>query len=131
MDEKPLARTSPWVGLSAMCASRRAVDFPDPEWPVRKENCALAKWKDTSHRAGSERAYSFVTDMNLITRGSQPPKFIFTRDFREHHEPKRETYIWVASVSKRFVASLDAIWMAACMEDESALPVPTMSNAVP
>ncbi len=114
-----------------MCTRRRAVDFPDPECPVRNENCPLAKWKDTSHRAGSGRAYSLVTEMNLITRGSQPPKFMFPTDFRAHHGPRIKSYIWVASVSKRFVASRDAIPIAARMDDGSARPVPTMSNAVP
>ena len=67
MDENPLTRTSPSLGLSARCASRRAVDFPDPECPVRNANCPLTKWNDISSRAGPEREYSLVTWMNLIT----------------------------------------------------------------
>jgi hypothetical protein len=35
-DENPLTRTSPSFGRSAMWMRRNAVDFPDPECPVRK-----------------------------------------------------------------------------------------------
>lgn len=114
-----------------MCASRKAVDFPDPECPVRKANCPLTKWKDTCLRAGSGRAYSFVTSMNLITRGSQPRKLMFYNDLRVSSGSKTKSYAWAANVSRRLEANRDAIRIAVCIDDGSAVPVPTMSKAVP
>ena len=67
-EEKPLTRTSPEVGRSAMWMRRRVVDFPEPEWPVRKANSPFRMWKVTSRRAGPRLGYSFVTSVSLITR---------------------------------------------------------------
>src|SRR5690606_2609125 len=67
-EEKPETRTSPVVGRSAIRISLRIVDFPAPEWPVRKTNSPLRTWRETSRRAAPERGYSLETDCSLITR---------------------------------------------------------------
>ena len=48
----PLTMTVPEVGVSSFSSSRRNVDFPEPEDPMRKTNSPLSISVDTSSRAG-------------------------------------------------------------------------------
>jgi len=42
------------------------VDFPAPEWPVRKANSPLATWKETSLSARPPLGKALKTLVNLI-----------------------------------------------------------------
>ena len=48
----PLTMTVPEVGVSSFSSSRRNVDLPEPEDPMRKTNSPLSISVDTSSRAG-------------------------------------------------------------------------------
>jgi hypothetical protein len=48
----PLTETVPEVGVSSLSRSRRKVDLPDPEDPMRKTNSPLSISVETSSRAG-------------------------------------------------------------------------------
>ena len=48
----PLTMTLPDVGVSSFSSSRRNVDFPEPDDPMRKTNSPLSISVDTSSRAG-------------------------------------------------------------------------------
>ena len=52
----PLTTTVPLVGSSSLSSSRRKVDLPEPEEPMRKTNSPLSISVDTSSRAGRELA---------------------------------------------------------------------------
>jgi hypothetical protein len=48
----PFTMTVPEVGVSSLSRSRKKVDFPEPEDPIRKTNSPLSISVDTSSRAG-------------------------------------------------------------------------------
>src|SRR3954453_19649895 len=65
----PFTLIVPEVGVSSLSSSRRNVDFPEPEDPMRKTNSPLSISVDTSSRAGRLLAgYSLVTCCSSITR---------------------------------------------------------------
>ena len=47
-----LTLTTPLVGLSSFSSSRRKVDLPEPDEPMRKTNSPLSICIETSSRAG-------------------------------------------------------------------------------
>jgi hypothetical protein len=58
---RPLTRIWPVVGGSSRKSSRKSVDLPAPEGPVRKTNSPGATWKEMSRRASRNGPYFFET----------------------------------------------------------------------
>jgi hypothetical protein len=62
--------TLPLVGTSSRSSSRRNVDLPEPDGPIRNTNSPLCTCTDTLSRAGRvEVRYTFDTCSSRITSG--------------------------------------------------------------